>query len=241
MPTKVKGKRILKNGVTAGYVKQKDGSWRFRFLKGAAKKESKRINPRNNRRRRKNGRKEDHNNIKERNQQRKFQEIRNQQRKLQEIRNQQRKLQEIRERKLLEIRKRKCKLYLKYLRHFFGNNNEDLRNIETEEKLKRAIKILTAYRNLKFWIDGRFTDEIDDLIIPKIKNLYHLLYAGNGYKPTKEYNGKTEQLVAQEIFKQFIPSIRAYIREHENNNNNNVGNVDMQEVENMMGEDRDYF
>lgn len=34
MPQKVKGKRILKNGVTAGYVRQKDGSWRFRFLKG---------------------------------------------------------------------------------------------------------------------------------------------------------------------------------------------------------------
>ena len=33
MPRKIKGKRILKNGVTAGYVKQKDGSWRFRFLK----------------------------------------------------------------------------------------------------------------------------------------------------------------------------------------------------------------
>ena len=33
MPRQIKGKRILKNGVTAGYVKQKDGSWRFRFLK----------------------------------------------------------------------------------------------------------------------------------------------------------------------------------------------------------------
>lgn len=39
---KIKGKRILKNGVTAGYVKQKDGSWRFRFLKGAGRKETKR-------------------------------------------------------------------------------------------------------------------------------------------------------------------------------------------------------
>ena len=38
MPQKVKGKRILKNGVTAGYVRQKDGSWRFRFLKGSKKK-----------------------------------------------------------------------------------------------------------------------------------------------------------------------------------------------------------
>lgn len=41
MPQKVKGKRILKNGVTAGYVKQKDGSWRFRFLKGSKKKKKK--------------------------------------------------------------------------------------------------------------------------------------------------------------------------------------------------------
>lgn len=38
---KIKGKRILKNGVTAGYVKQKDGSWRFRFLKGAGRQEKK--------------------------------------------------------------------------------------------------------------------------------------------------------------------------------------------------------
>lgn len=38
MPQKVKGKRILKNGVTAGYVRQKDGSWRFRFLKDSKKK-----------------------------------------------------------------------------------------------------------------------------------------------------------------------------------------------------------
>ena len=37
MPQKVKGKRILKNGVTAGYVRQKDGSYRFRFLKGSKK------------------------------------------------------------------------------------------------------------------------------------------------------------------------------------------------------------
>ena len=30
---KIKGVRILKNGVKAGYVKQKDGKWKFRFLK----------------------------------------------------------------------------------------------------------------------------------------------------------------------------------------------------------------
>lgn len=29
---KVKGKRVLKNGTLAGYVKQADGSWRWRFL-----------------------------------------------------------------------------------------------------------------------------------------------------------------------------------------------------------------
>ena len=34
---RVKGKRVLKNGVTAGYVKQEDGSWRWRFLSGPKK------------------------------------------------------------------------------------------------------------------------------------------------------------------------------------------------------------
>lgn len=29
---RVKGKRVLKNGTLAGYVKQADGSWRWRFL-----------------------------------------------------------------------------------------------------------------------------------------------------------------------------------------------------------------
>ena len=29
----VKNKRILKNGTLAGYVKQKDGSWKWTFLK----------------------------------------------------------------------------------------------------------------------------------------------------------------------------------------------------------------
>ena len=28
----IKGKRILKNGTIAGYVKQKDGSWKWRFI-----------------------------------------------------------------------------------------------------------------------------------------------------------------------------------------------------------------
>ena len=28
----VKGKRILSNGVIAGYVKQSDGSWKWRFI-----------------------------------------------------------------------------------------------------------------------------------------------------------------------------------------------------------------
>ena len=31
--SKVKGKRILKNGTVAGYVRQKDGSYKWRFLK----------------------------------------------------------------------------------------------------------------------------------------------------------------------------------------------------------------
>lgn len=34
---RVKGKRVLKNGVTAGYVKQEDGSWKWRFLSGPKK------------------------------------------------------------------------------------------------------------------------------------------------------------------------------------------------------------
>jgi hypothetical protein len=34
----VKGKRILKNGAVAGYVLQKDGTWKWRFIKGPSKK-----------------------------------------------------------------------------------------------------------------------------------------------------------------------------------------------------------
>jgi hypothetical protein len=34
---KIKGKRTLKNGVLAGYVLQKDGSWKWSFLKGGKK------------------------------------------------------------------------------------------------------------------------------------------------------------------------------------------------------------
>jgi hypothetical protein len=34
----IKGKRILKNGVMAGYVKQLDGSWKWRFISGPKKK-----------------------------------------------------------------------------------------------------------------------------------------------------------------------------------------------------------
>lgn len=34
---RVKGKRVLKNGVTAGYVRQEDGSWKWRFLSGPKK------------------------------------------------------------------------------------------------------------------------------------------------------------------------------------------------------------
>lgn len=34
---KVKGIRILKNGTRAGYVKQKDGSWKWRFISGKTK------------------------------------------------------------------------------------------------------------------------------------------------------------------------------------------------------------
>ena len=34
---KIKGKRKLKNGVTAGYVLQKDGSWKWRFITGPSK------------------------------------------------------------------------------------------------------------------------------------------------------------------------------------------------------------
>lgn len=35
---KVKGKRVLKNGVLAGYVRQNDGTWKWRFLKGPIQK-----------------------------------------------------------------------------------------------------------------------------------------------------------------------------------------------------------
>lgn len=35
---KIKGKRILKNGAVAGYVKQKDGSWKWRIISGPGKK-----------------------------------------------------------------------------------------------------------------------------------------------------------------------------------------------------------
>ena len=35
---RIKGKRILKNGVLAGYVQQKDGSWKWRFISGPKKK-----------------------------------------------------------------------------------------------------------------------------------------------------------------------------------------------------------
>lgn len=35
---KIKGKRVLKNGTTAGYIKQKDGSWKWRFITGPRKK-----------------------------------------------------------------------------------------------------------------------------------------------------------------------------------------------------------
>ena len=38
---RIKGKRRLKNGVLAGYVKQEDGSWRFRFIGGGKKKNKK--------------------------------------------------------------------------------------------------------------------------------------------------------------------------------------------------------
>ena len=34
---KIKGKRILKNGVLAGYILQKDGSWKWRFITGPSK------------------------------------------------------------------------------------------------------------------------------------------------------------------------------------------------------------
>ena len=33
----VKGKRVLKNGALAGYVKQKDGTWKWRIIKGPTK------------------------------------------------------------------------------------------------------------------------------------------------------------------------------------------------------------
>jgi hypothetical protein len=32
----IKGKRVLKNGALAGYVKQRDGSWKWTFLKGGS-------------------------------------------------------------------------------------------------------------------------------------------------------------------------------------------------------------
>ena len=38
---KVRGKRTLKNGATAGYVKQSDGSWKWRFIKGSGKSKTK--------------------------------------------------------------------------------------------------------------------------------------------------------------------------------------------------------
>ena len=38
MYMQIKGKRRLKNGVLAGYVKQQDGTWRFRFIGGGKKK-----------------------------------------------------------------------------------------------------------------------------------------------------------------------------------------------------------
>ena len=31
----VKGKRVLKNGVTAGYVRQENGSWKWKFIGGS--------------------------------------------------------------------------------------------------------------------------------------------------------------------------------------------------------------
>ena len=34
---KIKGKRVLKNGALAGYVKQRDGSWKWRIIKGPTK------------------------------------------------------------------------------------------------------------------------------------------------------------------------------------------------------------
>lgn len=37
----IKNKRILKNGTLAGYVKQKDGSWRFRFISSKKKRRKK--------------------------------------------------------------------------------------------------------------------------------------------------------------------------------------------------------
>jgi len=37
---KIRGKRILKNGTTAGYIKQKDGSWKWRFITGPRKRQS---------------------------------------------------------------------------------------------------------------------------------------------------------------------------------------------------------
>ena len=45
---RVKGKRVLKNGVVAGYVLQKDGTWKWRFLKGPTKKKGGVITNENN-------------------------------------------------------------------------------------------------------------------------------------------------------------------------------------------------
>jgi len=38
---KTKGVRTLKNGATAGYVKQKDGSWKWRIITGPKKQKQK--------------------------------------------------------------------------------------------------------------------------------------------------------------------------------------------------------
>jgi len=56
----IKGKRILSNGTVAGYVKQKDGTWKWKFLKGGVKpskrkiSKSKKNNEPNNKKRRNN-------------------------------------------------------------------------------------------------------------------------------------------------------------------------------------------
>lgn len=38
---KVKGKRTLKNGAVAGYVEQKDGTYKWRIIKGPNKSKKK--------------------------------------------------------------------------------------------------------------------------------------------------------------------------------------------------------